>query len=304
MLPTIETDAHLSIQDRLNIAVESRLLARCRNLPLDKRRKLMFALKQHRLLDLRHPKGFSEKVNWRIVFDRRPHIAMTCDKLKAKDFAARADVCPPVTVWAGTDLRDLRTVELPRHWVLKPNHRTGLFLMGSGPPDIAALTARTQGWLDEVMWSLNGEWAYSQADRCYVLEERIGSTSVDLPDYKFFVFAGKVEVIQVDSQRCVGHARRLYTREWNPLQGQLGNFAFGPVTEAPRSLEAMIAVAEKLGADFDFIRVDLYEYEGQISFGELTPYPGGGLSKFSPYSLDLAMGRLWQLPTLATTAWT
>lgn len=266
-----------------------------RRLPVTTRRRALYLRKRRRWLNLNRPRTFTEKVNWRIVHDRRPLIGDTCDKLKSKKYAASRGINHPRTIWSGTDLSELESLDLPEHWILKPNHRSGFVHMGRGKTDTAELVTLTQGWLDEELWSVYGEWAYSQADRSYVLEERIGQPGEDLPDYKFYVFSGRVGVIEVHSERQTNHQQRLYTANWHPLDVEIEEFPLAPIREKPRNLNAMVYAAEKLGAEFDFIRVDLYEYAGQIWFGELTPYPGGGF-EVGPYFFDEQLGSLWSLP--------
>jgi TupA-like ATPgrasp len=296
VLDTSEVRGGLGWRQVLRARADSVVRATSRRVPVAARRRALYALNQHRWLNLNAPRTFNEKVNWRMVHDRRALIAETCDKLKAKEYAASRGIDPPRVIWSGTDLSELESLDLPEHWVLKPNHRTGLVHIGRGKANTAELATLTRGWLDEMMWSVFGEWAYSQADRCYVLEERVGQPGVDLPDYKFFVFSGAVDLIEVDTERQNNHCARMYTADWHPLdvQGQL--VPLGPIVEKPRCLDAMLEAAEKLGADFDFIRVDLYEYADQIWFGELTPYPAGGLERFVPHFLDEQLGRLWNLP--------
>jgi hypothetical protein len=279
-------------------AAKSAIKSAIRGLPLTTRRRILYALNQQNWLHLNPPKTFNEKVNWRIINDRRPLIGSTCDKLKAKEYAASLGVHAPHTIWSGVDLSELESRDLPEHWVLKPNHRTGLVHMGQDRPDIAELRRLTRGWLDEKGWSGLGEWAYSQARRCYVLEKRLGQPGQDLPDYKFFVFAGKVEMVQVDTDRHTNHRRRLYTRDWSPLDVVL-NYPLAPIQPQPRTFGAMLTAAEKLGDGFDdFIRVDLYEDGDTVWFGELSPYPGGGKERFSSRDLNLHLGELWSLPKI------
>ncbi len=265
-----------------------------RGLPLTTRRRILYALNQQKWLHLDPPRTFNEKVNWRIINDRRPLIGSTCDKLKAKEYATSLGVHAPRTIWSGVDLSELESCDLPTYWVLKPNHRTGIVHMGQGRPDIPELRRLTRGWLDEKGWSGLGEWAYSQARRCYVLEQRLGQPGLDLPDYKFFVFGGRVELVQVDIDRHTNHRRRLYTRDWSPLDVVL-NYPLAPIRPKPRTFGAMLAAAEKLGDGFDFIRVDLYEEGDTVWFGELSPYPGGGKERFSSRDLNFHLGELWSL---------
>ena len=278
-------------------ALKSAGLRAWRGLGLTTRRRILYFYTPPRWLHLDPPRTFNEKVNWRIINDRREIIGFTCDKLKAKEYAASRGVSPPRTIWHGTDLSELTAVDLPEYWVLKPNHRTGIVHFGRGRPNISTLQRLTRSWLDETNWAELGEWAYSQAERCYFVEERLGRPGEDLPDYKFFVFDGRVELIQLDTERHTAHHRRLYTRDWMALDVQLLH-PLAPILPRPDNLDDMLVAAEKLGAEFDMIRIDLYHFNDTLWFGELTPYPGTGRSPFRPYYLDQELGAKWELPAL------
>jgi hypothetical protein len=258
---------------------------------------VLFACFNRRLPNFTEPATFNDKVNWRIMHDRRPALAWTCDKLAMKEHArAIAGLSVPRTYWAGSDLRELQGAALPAHWVLKPNHRSGLVYFGHGRPDASHLRELTATWLDPVQATKLGEWAYTRARPMLLAEEVIGDPGSSPPDYKFFVFGGEVAVIQVDTGRHTVHRRRFHRPDWSPLEVRSGGFPLAPAEPPPESLGRMLAVATELGAEFDFIRVDLYDVPGKVFFGEVTPYPGGGLKRFVPASFDTELGARWQLP--------
>jgi hypothetical protein len=252
----------------------------------------------HRRLRLRHPLEFCEKVQWRIVNDRRELIAVTCDKLKSKAVADAAGVRVPKTYWHGTDVQELAAVGLAEHWVLKPNHRCRLVHFGTGSPDIDSLRRLTKGWLRNAQTIDLGEWGYSQAEAALLVEETIGEPGTPPSDYKFFVFDGEPRVIQVDRDRFTAHRRRFYTTDWEPLDTRQGVATLDDIQPRPPFLTEMLSVARRLGAPYDFIRVDLYHESGEIIFGELTAYPGGGVRPFHPRDLDRLLGSHWHLPVL------
>jgi hypothetical protein len=98
-------------------------------MPVELRRRALFLYCNRRFPHFKKPLTFNDKVNWRILTDRRPLLEWTCDKLAMKERACGVPgLRIPRTYWAGTDLRELAAAELPEHWVLKPNHRTGLVL--------------------------------------------------------------------------------------------------------------------------------------------------------------------------------
>ena len=274
-----------------------------RALPISLRRRVHYARSFGRLPDLRRPQRFTEKVTWRILNDRRALLRDTCDKARMKAHAERtapAGVRIPRTYWQGTDLAGLAAVDLPEHWVLKPNHRSGLVHFGSGRPDVAELAERTAGWLEPREWTERGEWAYSTAEPGFIVEERIGVPGTVLVDYKCYVFDGRVRAIQADADRFTSHTSRLYGPDWQVLGGYR-DYPPGEGKPRPAHLDRMLAAAEAIGAGFDYMRVDLYEHEGTIWFGEITPYPGSGMVVLDSDALDLRIGRWWQLPPAGRT---
>jgi TupA-like ATPgrasp len=268
-------------------------------LPPRLRRELLYVRAHGRLAHLSVPQTFTEKVNWRILNDRRPLLHGTCDKLAMKEHARRsgAPVRTPETLWAGTDVRELVHVDLPDHWILKPNHlANGLVHFGSGQVrDAAPLQRRTRGWLDAGRGApALDEWAYASARRCLLVEERVGAPAAPPADYKVLVFDGEPALVQVHDGRFTRPTRTLYWPDWTPVDAS----ASSAVAARPPHLEQLLAAAGRLAAGFDFLRVDLYDQPEGLWFGEITPYPGSGLTDSYPIWLDRELGKRWRLPQL------
>ncbi len=273
-------------------------------LPVRWRRQVLYGFSQHRWGDFSDPTTFSEKINWRIIHDRRPLLRDTCDKLRMKELATRVGVSVPETLWSGTDLGELTSVRLPSRWVLKANHSSGRIHFGQGEVrNPRPLIKATRAWLRPSLPARFGEWAYLNARPLFVLEEDLSRGGQAPVDYKFFVFADQVPLIVVESDRYSNHVRRFYRPPWEPLEAQLAHVGWSTVLRplakvmaSPPTLAAMLDAALKLGRGFDFMRVDLYSVDDQVYAGELTPYPGGGLPRFVPRSLDEELGSYWELP--------
>ena len=267
-------------------------------LPLGWRRQLLFITSHKRLGSFRHPRTFSEKVNWRILHDRRELLSWTCDKLRMKAMAEDRGVRVVPTLWAGADLNELRNTTLPAAWVLKPNHGSNsLVFFGESPiAPLEDIRKVEETWARDSRLSVQGEWAYTKAAPGYLVEERIGPIPGSPPDFKIFVFDGEPYMIQVDTDRFTRHCRTFYSVDWRPMPFSSAY----PIAETPRpeSLHEMLEAAKEMAAGFDFLRVDLYAEEGQVYLGEVTPYPGGGLEPFRPAQADLDIGARWSLPEL------
>ena len=281
------------------------LLALAYKLPSNLSRRAVFFYHHRRFPRVKTPVTFTEKVNWRILKDRREILAWTCDKLAMKDYvgniqgAATHDVRIPRTLWSGTDVTELENINLPEHWVLKPNHRSGLVFFGHGQPDVPVLREMTQGWLRSAEGVDLHEWAYLKARPLLLAEELLGVPGSPPSDYKFFVFAGKVAAVEVHADRHSDHRVHYYLPDWTSLEVTYGSVQLSPAeAPPPGNLARMVAIASELGRSFDFIRVDLYSVGDEVFFGELTPYPGSGINPFVPNSFDDELGAKWELPVL------
>jgi len=275
------------------------------SLPLAARRALLYQRAYGRFPDRRSPRSWSEKMDWRMLHDRRAQLVVASDKLAAKDVATAAGVDCPRTLWSGTDLAGLADVDLGEHWVLKPNHRSGgLVHFGSGPADPDALAPVVEGWLDVGAEELRrGEWAYGRTRRLLVAEERLGVPGEDLVDLKVHVFAGEPALVQVHHERFTDHRARYYRPDWTPVEVHVHGIGEAETVPAPPHLDDVVAAASRLGADWDYLRVDLYDLPDGVRFGELTAYPGSGLSEFRQDRwLDEELGRRWTLPTRAAAS--
>jgi hypothetical protein len=205
----------------------------------------------------------------------------------------------PRTLWSGTDIGELANVELPEHWVLKPNNRSGLVFFGHGPAIVPDLQGTIRNWLRPAEGVDLHEWAYLKARPLLLAEEMVGLPDSPPSDYKFYVFAGNVAAIEVHIDRFTNHRLRWYLPDWTPLEVAYGRSALSPAEpNPPENLKEMLAIAAKLGRSFDFIRVDLYSVDDDVFFGELTPYPASGLERFDPVSFDRELGANWKLPAL------
>jgi hypothetical protein len=271
-------------------------------LPLSARRRILFTLSHRRLPNFTSPQTFNEKVNWRIINDRRPLLAWTCDKQKMKEYVTNlsTEVYVPRTLWIGRDLAQLTEVELPERWVLKPNHGSGAVHFGFGRhAPVDDLLDITRGWLDnDRPPAAYGEWAYFQAERALMVEEWLGEGEEVPADYKFFVFDGRPLYLHVNRNRFRDRVENFYSADWTPQLCNQHSWPTGKPQPRPERLDEMLQIAGAIGSGFDFLRVDLYATNTGVAFGEVTPYPTGGLDPFKPRRFDRQLGAPWTLPSV------
>jgi len=142
-----------------------------------------------------------------------------------------------------------------------------------------------------------GEWPYKYARPMFVLEPWIGGrTPDDVPnDYKFFVFDGHPQLIQVHTGRGSRHRQYHYLPDWTPVAVRTSLSGDASLPRPPH-LQEMLRQASIIGAPFDFMRVDLYDVEEFVYFGETTPFPASGMRRFDPRSFEMELGSHWTLP--------
>ena len=270
-----------------------------KRLPLHLTWKLRFLNAHHRWPRLSPPRSFNDHLLWRILFDRRPEIAMCCDKLAARHFSLER--CPglpaPELVWTGDDLRELARLELPERWILKPNNASGLIHQGRGQLDLASairLTQQTADWLDmpfgPAAW--RWPWGYTKADRCFLVERFVGSEEMFPPDLKCYLFDGCVALWQLDQGRGDQHLQVLFSPTWEMIASQFDSSEPHEMPR-PKKLRQAALYAETLSAGFDALRVDFLLDGDELYFSELTPYTGDAMIPFKPKSLDFELGAHW-----------
>ncbi|HHJ1251173.1 TPA: ATP-grasp fold amidoligase family protein, partial [Proteus mirabilis] len=235
-------------------------------------------------------------------YDRNNLLTIAADKLASKDFVS--EICPslyiPQTLWQSSNYQDLNAVvlsSLPPNYVFKANHtsQTLEIIRNNNQLPLDLMKKKAKSWLKKDQSKTLGEWAYANIPRKIFIEEFLDFNNNVPDDYKFFVFHGKVKFIQFDSGRFTRHKRNMLTENWQDLGFDYSHPRQIPTPPKPTFLKEMIDISEKIGKHFDFVRVDLYYYNNQITFGELTIYPGAGFEKFPDEYWDIYFGKYWDI---------
>lgn len=117
-------------------------------------------------------------------------------------------------------------------------------------------------------------------------------------DYKFFCFGGKVAYIYGISDRQVGVSAQfgIYDKDFKKLAVDRCDERHQEVAlPKPSNYERMLEMAERLSEDFPHVRVDLYNVNGKIYFGEQTFYDGSGYMSYNPDSFDYELGNSFDI---------
>ena len=258
--------------------------------------------------NLLNPRSFSEKIQIRKLFDRRPILIQFADKYAVRDYVRERlgnDVL--TTLYHVTDdPNDIPLQKLPKRFVVKPTHGCGWIsvVRDKNVLEIEQLAQTCAHWLSQNFFYRAGEWAYKHVKPRILYEELLVDGRGRIPyDYKFFVFDGRVQFISVDIDRYGDHRRNMYDRDWNRLKFGFQRGISDRKLPPPSRLSDMLRYAERLAAGFDFLRIDLYSVGERIVFGEITPTPASGLEPFWPGGIDCWIGNLWKMNLTGSPPW-
>lgn len=261
-------------------------------------------------IDWKNPKTFTEKLQWLKVYDFKPEYTMMVDKLAVKDYVAerigRDYIIPTLGVWDRVEEIDWDS--LPNQFVLKTTHGGG----GCGVvvcPDKAHFDKeKAISKLEASMRSNAGrsyrEKPYLNVPRRIIAEkfmaerkDSVSSIVSDLTDYKFYCFKGVPKLIMVANGRSTGDKRfGYYDPKWNAVDIKWGAPKPDVDFTKPDNLDEMLSIASKLSSDLSHARIDLYNIDTHVYFGEITFYDGSGFERIDPQSYDEYLGGMLTLP--------
>jgi len=253
-----------------------------------------------RFPNLDTPKLFTEKLQARKLNDRDIRYGAMVDKHAVKHFVAnhvgKEYVVP--TYWVGTDLSQVAWQDLNFPMIIKPTHASGLGKILYGLEDVEALQDDKLGplWLKIRHYRYNREWAYSQVSPQLLIEKLLLDKGELPTTYRFYVFHGKVALIDVDFKRNGVAYASVRDPSWAhvPVVDKACDHIDVPELPEPPRFAEMKELASRLGSTFDFVRVDFYASEDWVKFSELTLYPSGGLEIFDPPEFDALLGKHWE----------
>lgn len=255
-------------------------------------------------LDLQNPQTFNEKLQWLKLYNRKPEYTVMVDKYKVREYIAQElgeeYLIPLLGVWDNPDEIDFDA--LPNQFVLKCNHNSGLGMCickDKSELDISKVKVELRKGLKQDYYLTGREWPYKDVPRKIIAEKYMEDVSGDLKDYKFYCFNGEMKFVMINSDRNASRPTRAdyFDRDFNWLDFTWGYSHAEVHPKKPEQFEKMVAIVEKLAKGLPHIRVDLYDCNGKIYFGELTFFDGSGFDKIEPLEWDYKIGKLLKLPT-------
>ena len=254
--------------------------------------------------NLNSPKSFSEKLLCRMLsLNRNPSLNYVADKFAARTYAARrvGEQHLVKLLWHGHDPGKIPFESLPEEYVIKTNHAYNQVIVVKDNPNRTDIINKISVWLKVNYYWSNREGQYYHIEPRIMIEEYLKNQDGSGPlDYKFWCFNGKPEVVHVDN--FARSINPFFDMQWNLLDLHYREGASRPAIGRPKHFEEMLFVVSQLSANFDFVRVDLYNIDGQIYFGECTLTPTAGESIFRPAKWDLILGEKWQMRSIELLA--
>ena len=266
--------------------------------------KHKFKLEMGYDLNLNHPQTFNEKLQWLKLHDRNPLYTVMVDKYKAKEYVGNIIgskyIIPTLGVW--DKFEDIDFDKLPTQFVLKTTHDSGgVFICKNKEDfDIHAARLKLEKSLKRNFYYQGREWPYKNVKPRIIAEKyMVDEQTNELRDYKFFCFNGtpKMLFVATDRQNPTEETKfDFYDMDFKHLPFSNGHpNSHKPITK-PDTFAEMVKLATILSKNIPHVRVDFYEINGKVYFGELTFYHWSGFMKFEPHEWDKKIGDLIHLP--------
>ena len=260
--------------------------------------KLLFRLRMGYKLDLDNPQTFCEKLQWLKLHNRKSEYPQMVDKYDAKQYVVNIIgekyIIPTIGVW--NRVEDIDFDKLPNQFVLKCTHDSGgiVICKDKSQLDINAAKKLLRRGLKKNYYWQNREWPYKNITPRIICEKyMVDESGYELKDYKWFCFDGVPKALFIATDRGVkGEETKFdfYDADFNHLPFTNGHPNASKEIKKPAGFELMKQLAAKLSQGQPHLRVDFYDINGEIYFGELTFYHWSGTMPFEPMEWDYKFG--------------
>lgn len=262
---------------------------------------MQYKIKLGRKCNFSNPERWTEKLQLYKMHYRNADLFRCVDKYEVRSIVEERGCAGNLVklygIWPNAS--EIEFASLPDQFVLKTTN-------GGGGEDVVIV--RDKNTLDKnaTVEFLNSklkkevnagrEWAYTGITTPRIICEELlvnnDNPEAGVEDFKILCFSGEPKYIIVDKDRYIDHRRNFYTTQWQRVDVTTDHDQFESEYPKPKNFDKMLETARKLSAGFPFVRVDLYNIEGKIYFGELTFYPWTGYVQFTPDSFDFELGKL------------
>lgn len=265
--------------------------------------ELKYYLRLGKTLDISSPKSFNEKLQWLKLYDRKPEYHLLVDKYEVKRIVAdkigEKYIIPTLGVWNSFDEIDFE--KLPNRFVLKCTHDSGSTVICKDKEIFNRSEAKEklESCRNKDYYKLEREWVYKDIQPRIIAEPYMEDDAThELRDYKFFTFGGKAMAMFVACDRGNSEETKFdfFDMDYIHLPFINGHPNADIMPEKPKGFKLMIQLAEYLAKGIPHVRIDFYEVNGKVYFGEFTFFHWSGLVPFEPDIWDEKFGDWLELP--------
>lgn len=263
----------------------------------------LFPLRVGYKLNLDNPLTYNEKLQWLKLYNRRPEYSKMVDKFEVKKYVAsiigNEHIIPTLAVYDHAE--DIDFDMLPEQFVLKCTHNSGGIIICKDKSKLNCKKA-----IRELAHELrvnyfyhNREWVYKDVKPRIIAEPYLENIGGELIDYKWFCFDGEPKALFIATDRFRKDEETkfdFYDSGFNHMPIKNGHPNSTKPIAKPTSFEEMKELAKKLSKGFPHVRVDFYDVNGQVYFGELTFFHWSGMKPFEPQEWDYIFGSWIVLP--------
>lgn len=262
--------------------------------------RLFYLFATGKVLHLKHPITFNDKENWLKLYDRHDEYSILADKVKVKEhinsILGEGHVFPLLGAWKSFD--DIDFSQLPQRFVIKCNHDSGSIKIINNKneltdADISEMRDFYTKRLKHNFFYAGREYPYKGVEPCIMAEQFMFDDShpdTSVEDYKWFCFNGEPKLVYTVSDRSTDARNDFFDMEFNHLDiTNIHPQSDKPIAK-PAHFEEMKDICRKLTKGMKFVRLDLYEINGVVYFGEYTFYHGGGFSLIKPDEWERKLG--------------
>lgn len=283
---------HTSLRGKVELALVSDISS------INKRYKLL----SKTFPNIEKPTLFSEKMQWLKLYYRNELMELCADKHEVRKWIKNKGYKSLLNeeYYLYKSVSDINIDELPTCFTIKASHGSGWNLIVKDKNNINWYLWRKvmNVWLHSSIFWAGREWVYKNTTPSLTCEKYLDDGSGELKDYKIHCFNGEPKFIQVNQGRGSASAvQNFYDVEWN-LQpfGKDIIHNENAIILPPSQLNYMLEIASDLSSHFPYARVDFYQVEGRVIFGEITFFPAGGYPDFKPSAYDKIWGDMLNLP--------
>ena len=247
------------------------------------------------------PAGFNEKLQWLKIYDHNPKYVDLVDKAQVKEIVGKIVgeeyIIPTIGIW--DNYESINFAELPDQFVLKCTHDSGGLVICKDKEKLnkAEAKRKIEHCLKRNYFLNHREWPYKDVEPKIIAEQyTVDESGYELKDYKFFCFNGKPKAMFIATDRGKDTKFDFFDTEFHHLPFTNGHPNANRPIQKPQNYEEMLRIAGILSEGMPQVRVDLYNVNGKILFGEMTFFHWSGLMPFEPEEWDYKFGSWIELP--------